>query len=161
MDRYQQVGVVTPRESQALRQRDGAVPGPRQCDTIAAGSLQLTAQLLRGRERDGLFRRPCCADGAGIAPAMAGIDDDQRAAGQVVPWPDLACGSVLLQPGGTRVCDGCSHRLSGLRSMVRRNGMMRGMCRRRAMLLGPRVGRLGLQQPHQRQTHRHTPKQLE
>ena len=37
--------------------------------------------------------------------------------------------------------------------------MMRGMCRRRAMLLGPCVGRLGLQQPHQRQTHRHTPKQ--
>ena len=72
MDRYQQVGVVTPRESQALRERDGAVPGPRQCDTIAAGSLQLTAQLLRGRERDGLFRRPCGADGAGIAPAMAG-----------------------------------------------------------------------------------------
>ena len=89
MHRYQQVGVVTPRESQALRERDGAVPGPRQCDTIAADSLQLTAQLLRGRERDGLFRRPCGADGAGIAPAMAGIDDDQWAAGQVVPWPDL------------------------------------------------------------------------
>ena len=50
MDRNQQVGVMAPRESQALRQRDGAIPGPRQCDTIAAGSLQLTAQLLRGRE---------------------------------------------------------------------------------------------------------------
>ena len=122
MDRYQQVGAMTPRESQALGQRDGAVPGPRQCDTIAAGSLQLTPQLLRGRECDGLFQRPRCADGAGVAPAMAGIDDDQRAAGQVVPWPDLACGSVLLHLGGTRVRDGCSHRLSGLRSMVRRTG---------------------------------------
>jgi 3D (Asp-Asp-Asp) domain-containing protein len=54
---------------------------------------------------------------------MAGIDDDQRAAGQVVVWPDLGCGSVLLHLGGTRVCDGRSHRLSGLRSMVRRYGM--------------------------------------
>jgi hypothetical protein len=43
--------------------------------------------------------------------------------------------------------------------MMRRYGMMRGMCQRRAMLLGPCVGRLGLQQPHQRQTQRHTPKQ--
>jgi hypothetical protein len=42
--------------------------------------------------------------------------------------------------------------------MMRRYGMMRGMCQCRAMLLGPCVGRLGLQQPHQRQTQRHTPK---
>ena len=33
------------------------------------------------------------------------------------------------------------------------------MCRRRAMLLDPRVGSLGLQQRRQHQTHRHTPKQ--
>jgi hypothetical protein len=86
-----------------LRQRDGAIPGPRQCDMIAAGSLQLTAQLLRGRKRDGLFQRPSCADGAGIRPPWPGSMTIKGRLARLFPGRTFAVAACFFDLAG-RAC---------------------------------------------------------
>ena len=82
MDRDQEVGVVLPSESQRAPEGDGAVAGPCQFDPVATRRLQRAAQLLRRLQRDRLFHHSGHANRTRIAPAMAGVDDDERSIGR-------------------------------------------------------------------------------
>ena len=87
MNRDEQRGALRARHAHALAERHEAVVGARHGHAIFAALLELFGERLRELQHDRLFHLAAGRDRAGIGPAMARIDHDQRPAVVAGAWP--------------------------------------------------------------------------